>query len=72
MSINNWQDKLIQKGYSKRYVKGIHVFLHQIFERAVRLNIINSNPAEIAGNVKTENTKIEFLDIGRFLINFRK
>lgn len=66
LTINNWQETLIKTGYSKRYIKSIHIFLHQIFERAVRLNIINSNPAEIAGNVKAENKKVEFWTLDEF------
>ena len=66
LTINNWQETLINTGYSKRYIKSIHIFLHQIFERAVRLNIINSNPAEIAGNVKAENKKVEFWTLDEF------
>jgi len=66
LTINNWQETLITAGYSKRYIKSIHIFLHQIFERAVRLNIINSNPAEIAGNVKAENRKVEFWTLDEF------
>ncbi len=58
--IQKWQQGLIQKDLNQNYVRSLHIALSQIFERAVNLDIITSNPAKKAGNVKRKKTEVEF------------
>lgn len=66
MLINNWQSSLIEDGYSREYIRGIHVFLQQIFDRAIQLGALSSNPCTLAKNIKREDKKIEFWTVDEF------
>ena len=47
-------------GRHQNYVRTLHTMLSQILERAVNLDIIKSNPAKKAGNVKRKKEEVEF------------
>jgi len=58
--IQKWQQGLLKEGLNQNYVRCLHITLSQIFERAVSLDIIPSNPAKKSGNVKRKKTEVEF------------
>ncbi|MCU7195874.1 site-specific integrase [Turicibacter sanguinis] len=58
--INNWQNELIDRGLKPNYIRGLHATLSQILERALKLELISSNPAKKAGNVKKEKQEVDF------------
>lgn len=60
MIIQKWQHELIESGKNQNYVRSLHTILSQILERTVNLDIIKSNPAKKAGNVKRKKSEVEF------------
>lgn len=50
--VQKWQQQLLDDGKDQNYVRSLHIVLSQIFERAVNLDVIKTNPAKKAGNVK--------------------
>ena len=58
--IQKWQQQLLQNGKDQNYVRSLHIAFAQILERAVNLDIIRTNPAKKAGNVKRKKKEVEF------------
>lgn len=58
--IQKWQQQLLDNGLNQNYVRSLHITLGQILERAVSLDIIRTNPAKKAGNVKRKKKEVEF------------
>lgn len=58
--IQKWQQQLLENGKDQNYVRSLHIALSQILERAVNLDIIRTNPAKKAGNVKRKKREVEF------------
>lgn len=60
VTIQKWQQQLIDNGLNQNYVRSLHIILGQILERAVNLDVIKTNPAKKAGNVKRKKEEVEF------------
>lgn len=60
LGVQKWQQKLLDNGKDQNYVRSLHIFLSQILERAIDLELIKSNPAKKAGNVKRKKKEVEF------------
>lgn len=58
--IQRWQSELLEKGLDQNYIRSLHITFSQILERAVSLDIIKSNPAKKAGNVKRKKKEVQF------------
>lgn len=60
ITIQKWQQQLLSNDLNQNYVRSLHIILGQILERAVNLDIIKTNPARKAGNVKRKKNEVEF------------
>lgn len=60
LEIQKWQQNLLNNGKDQNYVRSLHIAFSQIFERAISLELIRSNPAKKAGNVKRKKKEVEF------------
>lgn len=60
IAIQKWQQQLLDTGLDQNYVMILHTTLSQILERAVNLDVIRTNPAKKAGNVKYKKKEVEF------------
>lgn len=60
ITIQKWQQKLLDEGRDQNYVRSLHIILSQILERAVSLEVIKTNPSKKAGNVKRKKKEVEF------------
>lgn len=60
ITIQKWQQQLLKDGLNQNYVRSLHIILGQILERAVNLDVIKTNPARKAGNVKRKKNEVEF------------
>ncbi|GEA33600.1 tyrosine-type recombinase/integrase [Clostridium diolis] len=58
--VQKWQQQLLDNGKDQNYVRSLHIALSQILERAVNLDVIKTNPAKKAGNVKRKRKEVEF------------
>lgn len=58
--VQKWQQQLLDDGKDQNYVRNLHITLSQILERAVNLDVIKTNPAKKAGNVKRKRKEVEF------------
>lgn len=58
--IQKWQQQLLDDGKDQNYVRSLHIILSQMLERAVNLDILRTNPAKKAGNVKRKKKEVEF------------
>lgn len=60
-NIREWQNQLLNKGYSQTYLKTINNQLTAIFNHAVTLYGLQSNPCHKAGSIgKKQASKMEF------------
>ncbi|WP_010293563.1 site-specific integrase [Clostridium senegalense] len=60
IAIQKWQHELLSNKLNQNYVRSLHISLSQILERAITLDIIKTNPAKKAGNVKRKKVEVEF------------
>lgn len=64
--VKRWQNELFEQGLSKNYVRHLHQLLQQVFDLAIKLNMLVKNPAKIVGNVKKEKAKVDFWTLEEF------
>ena len=57
--IRQWQNQLIEQGFSKSYITNCHKLLAAIFKHAVRFYGLGGNPCEQAGAVNAVRAKQE-------------
>lgn len=60
--IQSFYDRLLTKGVGIHTVRKIHAILHNSFERAAKLGIINQNPVSLATQPKLPDEEMNILD----------
>ena len=60
LTIQQWQQSMIEKGYKNTYVNFSRLHLNNIFKKAMSLNVVSSNPVQKVPPLKEEYTEVEF------------
>lgn len=60
--VQGFYDRLLVKGTGVYTVRKVHTFLHSSLERAVRLGIVNVNPAHLAVQPKPPDQEMKILE----------
>lgn len=60
LQVQRWHQHLLDSELNQNYVRNLHISLSNMFERAIALELLNSNPAKKAGNVKRKKTTVDF------------
>ncbi|MEW4353803.1 Arm DNA-binding domain-containing protein [Streptococcus pneumoniae] len=64
--VKQWQNAMFVEGLSNNYIRSVHQILQQVFDLAVRLDMLASNVAKQVGNVKKERPKVDFWTVEEF------
>ena len=64
--VKQWQNAMFIEGLSNNYIRSVHQILQQVFDLAVKLDMLSNNVAKTVGNVKKDRPKVDFWTVEEF------